>query len=326
MKREAKIGLFAVLMIGVAWGGIRFLQGFDILSRNADYYASYDQVSGVQIASPIMMKGVKIGSVTEIKFDPAVDEKVTLQLTISRNYRIPADSEARIFSDGIMGGKAIEISYGSSSEYLEDGDTLRAQSSRDLMDMASSELEYFKSVISDVTGELTTTLSTINRLMESNEKSINGTLSNLNSLSGDMADVLRAEKQNLSRAIGDLTTFTNSMAAAAPRIDSLVGGANRIVTQLSEEEFAARLTETVGGLNEVLARLQSNEGSLGMLMNDTALYDSLTMASGNLAALLEDMKLYPGRYIHLSVFGRDADKMKAKADRRAARAEKRSNN
>ena len=72
MKREVKIGIFAVAMIGVAWAGIRFLKGFDIFSRNVEYYAAYDQINGVQNASPIMMKGVKIGSVTRLSFDPAL--------------------------------------------------------------------------------------------------------------------------------------------------------------------------------------------------------------------------------------------------------------
>lgn len=46
MRREVKIGIFAVLMIGALWAGIRFLKGFDIFSRNAVYYAAYDQVDG----------------------------------------------------------------------------------------------------------------------------------------------------------------------------------------------------------------------------------------------------------------------------------------
>ena len=64
MKREVKIGIFGVTMIIAAWAGIRFLKGFDIFSRNSVYYAAYDQINGVQAASPIMMKGVKIGTVT----------------------------------------------------------------------------------------------------------------------------------------------------------------------------------------------------------------------------------------------------------------------
>ena len=106
MRREVKIGIFAVLMIGALWAGIRFLKGFDIFSRNAVYYAAYDQVDGVQNASPILIRGVKVGAVTDISFDPSIGNEVVLQLTIQRKYRIPSNSEARIYSNSIMGAKA----------------------------------------------------------------------------------------------------------------------------------------------------------------------------------------------------------------------------
>ena len=37
MRREVKIGVFAVVMLGCLWGGIRFLSGIDIFSRNIPY-------------------------------------------------------------------------------------------------------------------------------------------------------------------------------------------------------------------------------------------------------------------------------------------------
>lgn len=121
MRREVKIGIFAVLMIGALWAGIRFLKGFDIFSRNAVYYAAYDQVDGVQNASPILIRGVKVGAVTDISFDPSIGNEVVLQLTIQRKYRIPSNSEARIYSNSIMGAKAIEIALGDAGTYLQSG-------------------------------------------------------------------------------------------------------------------------------------------------------------------------------------------------------------
>ena len=197
MKREAKIGIFAVAMIIAAWAGIRFLKGFDIFGRNTVYYAAYDQVNGVQSASSVMMQGVKIGTVTGISFDPQRSDKVILQLTIKRQYRIPSDSEAKIVSSSLMGAKAVEVTYGESDTYLEKGDTLRSSRNRDLMDMAGSELEFFKQKISQVTDELSLTLGNINRLLEENGENISGTLGNLNNLSGDLAQLLDSEKSNL---------------------------------------------------------------------------------------------------------------------------------
>ena len=41
MKREVKIGIFGVAMILLAWGGVRFLSGLDVFSRNVDYVADF---------------------------------------------------------------------------------------------------------------------------------------------------------------------------------------------------------------------------------------------------------------------------------------------
>ena len=319
MKREVKIGVFAVAMTLAAWAGIRFLKGFDIFGRNTVYYAAYDQIAGVQAASPVQMQGVKIGTVTGITLDPRRSDKVILQLTIKRQYLIPEDSEAKIISSSLMGAKAIEIIYGASSEYLEAGDTLRSGRDRDLMDMAGSELDFFKQKFSRIADDLSRTLDNVNLLLEENAANISGTLGNLNSVSGDVAELLETEKEHLHSAVQNLSAFADMLGENAPRVDSIVGSLNEVTAQLAEADFARRLSESVATLDNLLGRIESGDGSLGLLLNDRALYDSLTMASGNLASLLADLQQYPGRYVHFSLFGRDPEKMKAKADRRAAR-------
>lgn len=114
-------------MLGCLWGGIRFLSGIDIFSRNIPYYVAYPEINGIQTATPVTIQGVKVGTVTAIGFDPAVSRNVVLQLTVRHSFRIPRDSEARIYSDGIMGGKAIAIEMGGSPQFLSKGDTLRAR-------------------------------------------------------------------------------------------------------------------------------------------------------------------------------------------------------
>ena len=319
MKREVKIGVFAVAMILAAWAGIRFLKGFDIFGRNTVYYAAYDQIAGVQAASPVQMQGVKIGTVTGITLDPRRSDKVILQLTIKRQYLIPEDSEAKIISSSLMGAKAIEIIYGASSAYLEAGDTLRSGRDRDLMDMAGSELDFFQQQFSRIADDLSRTLDNVNLLLEENATNISGTLGNLNSVSGDVAELLETEKEHLHSAVQNLSAFADMLGENAPRVDSIVGSLNEVTAQLAEADFARRLSESVATLDDLLGRIESGDGSLGLLLNDRALYDSLTMASGNLASLLADLQEYPGRYVHFSLFGRDPEKMKAKADRRAAR-------
>ena len=277
-------------------------------------YASEDEPAIMTV------KGVKIGSVTRLSFDPARSDKVVLQFTIKRQYRIPTDSEAKIFSNGLMGAKAIEITYGTADTYLQKGDTLRSSRDRDLMDMAGSELDFFKQKVSQLTTDLSRTLENLNGLMETNADNIAGTLGNLNSVTGDMAEILSAEKNSLKSALDNLSKFSDMLGENAGRVDSIIGDVDRFTSQLTEEQFARKLSQAVEHLDDLVARIAQGEGTIGKLISDPELYDSLEKASDNLAALLADVKQYPGRYVHLSLFGRNPEKMKERADKKAAKA------
>ena len=277
-------------------------------------YASEDEPAIMTV------KGVKIGSVTRLSFDPARSDKVVLQFTIKRQYRIPTDSEAKIFSNGLMGAKAIEITYGTADTYLQKGDTLRSSRDRDLMDVAGSELDFFKQKVSQLTTDLSRTLENLNGLMETNADNIAGTLGNLNSVTGDMAEILSAEKNSLKSALDNLSKFSDMLGENAGRVDSIIGDVDRFTSQLTEEQFARKLSQAVEHLDDLVARIAQGEGTIGKLISDPELYDSLEKASDNLAALLADVKQYPGRYVHLSLFGRNPEKMKERADKKAAKA------
>ena len=86
--------------------------------------------------------------------------------------------------------------------------------------------------------------------------------------------------------------------------------------------MAEQLASTIASLNAILAEIEGGEGTVGRLMSDEQLYTNLTAASENLSLLLADLKENPARYVHLSVFGKDAEKAKTKADKRAAKAAK----
>ncbi len=323
MKREIKIGIFAVAMIGAAWAGIRFLKGFDIFSVNSEYYAAYDQINGVQSASPIMMRGVKIGAVTGITFDPSAGDKVVLQFTINNKYHIPVDSEAKIFSNGLMGSKAVEIIYGNSREYLQAGDTLRSSHDRDLMDVAGSELEFFKQKFAQISTDLSRTLNDVSTTLEENQKYLNQTMRNVSSITTGVDQMLREEKESLTSAIENFSTFSETLGRNSDRITNIVTDLEQFTRTMTEEQVAQKLGESIAALDTLLTDINRGQGTVGLLMKDPDLYRSLNEASQNLSALLADLKQYPGRYVHLSLFGRNPEKMKAKADRRRAKEEAR---
>ena len=125
LSREVKIGLYAIITLAALYWGINFLKGQDIFSSSHKYYATYDQVNGVQKSAGIVIKGFKVGVVSDISYDPQKSDRIIVEFSIKRKFQIPENSKARIYSDGLLGGKAIEIELGDSHIYLHDGDTLR---------------------------------------------------------------------------------------------------------------------------------------------------------------------------------------------------------
>lgn len=322
MKREVKIGIFAILIIGCSWAGIRFLSGIDIFRKSMTYYAAYDQIDGVQNASAITVKGVKVGTVTAIQYDPMHSDQVILHLSINRQYPIPDNSVASIVSDGLMGGKAIDITLGDSPQCLRHRDTIPTQQPSNLFARAGSELELLKEQVVEVTSGLSKTLENLNLLLETNHDSISGTLSNLQSISANVDRVLAAEREDLKRAIANMAAFTDVLERNAGELDSTLLNLNRFTGELAEADLTGELEKTLGELNSALAQINNGEGSIGRLLYDEQLYASLNEASENLASLLADLEANPSRYVHFSLFGRSERrelKQAAKAAEKARR-------
>ncbi len=319
MKREVRIGIFAVAMILCAWAGIRFLSGIDIFSRNVDYYAAYDQVSGMQEASPVVMRGVKIGTVTEIIFDSTDSEQVLLRLTVKKQFDIPKDSEARMASSGIMGGKMVEIVPGSSSEMLEKGDTMRSTQVPDMMEAIDPIMQQV-TVLAD---ELTVTLKALHEVVESNASNIEGMTSHMNSITGNIDQLLTSEKEGLKRAVKGISEFSTTLGNNAARLDSLMANMNSFSTKLAETQVVENLDKTLAELSTVLTEIREGDGTVGKLLSDEELYARLTQASENLSLLLADLKEHPSRYVHFSLFGQNEEKQQAKEAKRAAKEAKR---
>ncbi len=317
MKKEVKIGIFAVLMIGCAWAGIRFLSGIDIFSRNVDYFAAYESVSGVQGATPVMMRGVKIGTVTEISFPSAQSSEVVLRLTVKRQYKLPEDTKARIVGS-LMGGASIEIECGSSPVMLERGDTLLTEVAPGMLDAVNPLMAKVEGLID----ELTLTLEGVHGVVADNASGIEGLVAHLNSISANLDAILSAEKGGLQEAVAGISEFSRTLGENAERIDTLVGNLSTFSTAVAESDMVANLDRTLAELSSLLGEVRGGEGSLGQLLNDEELYANLTAASENLSMLLADLKEHPNRYVHLSVFGVNEEKQAAKQAKREAREAK----
>lgn len=321
MKREIKVGVFAILVLVVGWVVVKYLKGTDVFSKSNTYYAYYEQASGIQPASYVMIYGVKVGSVTGVELNEDPTKGVEVEMTVDKRYKIPVDSKAKIFSDGLMGGKAIEIVYGSASEYVEDDGTIQTVKTVDLMELAGSEMESMLEKVTAIMDNLTQTLEGVNSLMAQNTESITSIVSNVNGLTGNANAMLANERQHLEEALASLSKFSKSLGDKSEQVEHIIGNLDEFTGQLAGADLVAKVEGAVEGLNGLLQSAQDKSGSVGKLLGDGELYDNLTAASENLSVLLADLKENPYRYINVSVFGgnpqKRVERAKAKAEVKA---------
>lgn len=321
MKREIKVGLFAVAVLLVGWGVIRFLKGSEVFSSSNTYYAYYTQVGGIQPASHVMISGVAVGAVSSVTLNEDPAKGVEVEFTVNKRYKIPTDSKARIFTDGIMGGKAIEIIYGNSTEYVPQDGTIASDMSEDLFEVATSELDFLNEKISNVVDGLTQTLNGVNTLLADNTSSLTSIVKNVDGVTSNVNAMLLNERAHLEQALASLSKFSQTLGDNADDVGGIIDNLNSISSELAESNLAAELESVVGHINKILASIEQEDGSVGKLFNDKELYDNLTSASDNLSTLLEDLKENPHRYINISVFGanptKKVEKARAKAEKNA---------
>ena len=311
LKSAFKVGVFTVIVILVSWWGIKWLGGQNIFLTNNSYYVYFDDVTGLQESSRVKMRGVEVGNVRSITL---MEDKVKVEIAIDADYEdmIPDNSIAEIASAGLMGGMEIYIIQGDSETSMPDGGTFEGRVRPDMLGS-----------LADKGGELldglNVTVENLNTLLEANSENIGKLVANLESVTASIDEMLAASSDEIEGALGDLRSFTTMLSESSADIQAMITNLESFSGDLADADIVEKLNTTVESLNGVLSTIENAEGSVGKLLNDTELYDSLTTASDNLGLLLEDVKARPMRYVNISVFGKSPEKIEEKAAKKAAK-------
>src|SRR5690554_6027239 len=201
ITREAKIGLFAVVCLAVLFWGLNFLKGRNVFSRTNIYYAIYSRVDGLKPTNDVILSGFKIGSVKSIAFDDMKKGELLVTLLIEKKYQIPLNSEAKLVSADIMGGKAIRLDLSNSTTFHKQGDTLVSSIETGIIDQLIYEMGPIKDKAEKLIVEMDQMLVNINEILNDENKdninhsfeSLRSSLAHLNSMSKSIDRMLNAD-------------------------------------------------------------------------------------------------------------------------------------
>ncbi len=286
-SREIKIGLLAVVCIFLLYFGMYFLRGVNIFSPTRYYVGKYEHVDGLTEQAPVYIRGYNVGQVEHIAYDFTRKDAFTIQIAIDKHIYVPEGSEMVLVADGLLGGKAIELVIPVGEGEPLGNDTLPTRIEPGLVEsLQQGLLAHVDSVIGHIDSLVT---------------SVEG------QLGGDRIEHVLA---NVDRITSDLTVTSNDLKQLTHKrvpkiVDSVevtIDNANAILANVRQADIAGTVNQLDSTINLIQQAMQSEESTLGLLLNSPTLYNHLDSTVVSADSLLIDIKANPKKYVHFSLW------------------------
>lgn len=294
LTKEIKIALVAIVGILVMYFGINFLKGMNLFSTNNAYYMTFDDIQGLGASTPIYADGYKVGTVDGLEYDYKENGPIKVKVDIIKDLRIPQGSKAEIVKD-LMGNLQVNLLLANNPrERVEPGGIIPGAVNGGMMDKAANLVP----VVEKMLPKLDSILTSVNALLA--DPALAASLHNVETITSN----LTVSTRELNTLMAGLNKQVPGMVRKA---NGVLDNTNRLTANLASLDVQGtlnRVNQTLESAHQFTEKLNSNQGSLGLLMNDTKLYDNLTSTMGHADSLVIDLKAHPKRYVHFSVFGR----------------------
>jgi phospholipid/cholesterol/gamma-HCH transport system substrate-binding protein len=117
---ETIAGLVVIVLAGVFLAYSLSVGRASSSGARYEVKARFGEAGGLAPGAAVSVAGVKVGTVEQVSLDPKTFLAVA-KLSLDRDVKVPADSTAKITSDGLLGGAHVAIAPGGSTEDLKPG-------------------------------------------------------------------------------------------------------------------------------------------------------------------------------------------------------------
>jgi phospholipid/cholesterol/gamma-HCH transport system substrate-binding protein len=326
-RNEVAVGTAVILAITVIVIGTIWLQGRGFGREEMELTARFHEVGQLLDGNAVKVRGVPIGRVEAISLDPE-GGGVLVTMRVTSDVRLPEDPVVLLAPESMFGDWQAEIfartqfpdyTYAESPDpavlpgaTLPDISRLTAVADRIAQNMASLSDRFEIAFTQETAENIRRAINNIQEVSEQltdlvgkQQQAIDEVSANLqettDALSRTVETVNRTFTQVENAISGDkLTNIVANAEKASLQIDSLTR--ELLQTSRSLRTVAATADTTLRSVGAVASGLQRGDGTLGLLMQDTALFWRIVETNAELQALLRDIRANPGRYINVRVF------------------------
>ncbi|MBF4467633.1 MlaD family protein [Flavobacterium sp. LC2016-12] len=301
LTREIKTAILVIASILLFIWGYSFLKGRDLFTNYKTFYVEYDNVEDLAQSAPVTLNGLAIGKVNKITINENTG-KLLVELQLKTDFPVSKTSTAALYSPSLIGGKQIKIIPNLADKELAiDGQTLAPAVELGLTESLGGKIEPIQQKLNVMLENINTLVAGLNNVLDKKgqedlKKSLaelSQTMEQFHKASGSINSILDTNKAQINGAV---TNF-NKMSSNFNKISDSLNKADLGKTVRS-------LNQTLAKVDGIMANLNAGKGSAGKLLNDDALYNNLAKTSKELELLLQDVRLYPTRYVNVSLFGK----------------------
>jgi len=301
VTREIKTAVLVIASILLFIWGYSFLKGRDLFTNYKVLYVQYDNVEELSSSAPVTLNGLGIGKVSKITIDENTG-KLSVELQIKTDFPISKTSTAALYSPSLIGGKQIKIIPNlADKELAEDGQVLQSAVELGLTESLGGKIEPLQVKLDKMLLNIDVLVTGLNNTLDKNTQEnlkktiaeLSQTMEQFHRASGSLNNILDTNKGQINGVVSNFNKMSNNF--------------NKISDSLNKADLGKtvrNLNQTLAKVDGLMANLNSGKGTAGKLLNDDALYNNLAKTSKELELLLQDVRLYPTRYVNVSLFGK----------------------
>jgi phospholipid/cholesterol/gamma-HCH transport system substrate-binding protein len=128
MRRSSTLNIGAGAFVLLGFAALAFMttqttsRGIRLGSEGKfyDVTARFDNIGDLRVGAPVSMAGVEVGRVSRIDLDTN-EYKAVVSMRLNAKFdHIPSDTDASIYTQGLLGGKFVGLTAGGADTYLKD--------------------------------------------------------------------------------------------------------------------------------------------------------------------------------------------------------------
>ncbi len=296
ISTELKVGFFAIFVIVIlAFMTFKITDIDWIRKEGYIVYVYFKNIAGLDEKTKVKVAGVNAGVIEKIELDKG---KAKLTVRMDKNVTLYSDASASIKAAGLLGDKYLDIKTGSAKPFLTNKDTLKSvieivdlddltrnltAVSENINTLAQSLNESFateegkdaikQSILNlkDITASLKETISV-------NDQKLRTTLDNINNLASSVNDLVEKNSDKVTSAVSNINDFSKSLKTDGPQFVENLNKAARDLKAMVEENRPT-IKSATESIDNIAKKIEKGEGSLGKLIKDDRLYESINKAA-----------------------------------------------